>query len=75
MTTTDFTRFLDDELGLEFSEADLAVDFDHLGAWDSVYLLRLIGALERATGRPLPVEDLLGVRTLDGIRELAAASR
>lgn len=75
MTTTDFARLLDDELGLAFSESDLGVDFDHLGDWDSVYLLRLVSALERATGRPLPVEDLLSVRTLDEIRELTAAGR
>jgi acyl carrier protein len=73
MTTTDFTRLLDDELGLDFSDADLTVDLDRLGEWDSVYLLRLIGALERATGQPLPVEDLLTARTLDAIRELTAS--
>jgi acyl carrier protein len=75
MTATDFTRLLDDELGLNFSDADLAMDLDNLGQWDSVYLLRLIGALERATGRPLPIEDLLGARTLDAIRELTDRSR
>jgi acyl carrier protein len=75
LTTTDFTRLLDAELGLEVSEADLEVDFDNLGEWDSVYLLRLIGALERATGKPLPVEELLQVRTLGAIRELAVSGR
>lgn len=75
LTTTDFTRLLDEELGLELTEADLGVDFDNLGEWDSVYLLRLIGALERATGRPLPVEELLQARTLGAIRELAVSTQ
>jgi acyl carrier protein len=75
LTASDFTRLLDEELGLEFTEADLGVDFDDLGEWDSVYLLRLIGALERATGQPLPVGDLLHARTLDAIRELTGDAR
>jgi acyl carrier protein len=75
LTTTDFTRLLDDELGLEFTEADLDVDFDDLGEWDSVYLLRLVGVLERATGRGLPVAELLHARTLGAIRALADGAR
>jgi acyl carrier protein len=73
MTRNDFLALLDDELGLNFEVADLDRDVDELAGWDSVYLWRLLNALETRTGRPLPFDVLLQTRTLDGLRRLAVS--
>ncbi|MGC4807721.1 acyl carrier protein [Micromonospora sp. DT233] len=72
ITQAEFLDLLDDELGLDYTPADLDRDVDELPRWDSVYLWRLLTALEARTGRPLPFDRLLTTRTLDGLRKLAA---
>lgn len=71
ITQAEFLVLLDDELGLDYTPADLDRDVDELPGWDSVYLWRLLTVLEARTGRPLPFDELLTTRTLDGLRKLA----
>jgi acyl carrier protein len=71
VTTQDFVRLLRDELGLDLEEADLDADFDQLPDWDSLHLLKLVTALEKASGRSVPVGRLLEARTLRAIHEMA----
>ncbi|MET0233304.1 MAG: phosphopantetheine-binding protein [Kibdelosporangium sp.] len=71
LTETEFVHLLDDELGLPIGPADLGRDIAEVAGWDSVYLLRLLGVLESRVGRPLPLPELLEIRTLRGIHRLA----
>ncbi|MFC4147276.1 acyl carrier protein [Micromonospora mangrovi] len=73
ITQAEFLVLLDDELGLDYAPADLDRDVDELPGWDSVYLWRLLTVLETRTGRPLPFDELLTTRTLEGLRRLAVA--
>ncbi|GGY05468.1 acyl carrier protein [Streptomyces hiroshimensis] len=66
-----YTRLLRDEIGLDVPADRLASDFDELPAWDSLYLLKLVTALELATGRRLAVDKLLQTRSLQEIHTLA----
>jgi acyl carrier protein len=71
ITESEFLSLLDLELGLPVGPADLGRDVSEVAGWDSVHLLRLLSVLESRVGRPLPLAELLAVRTLEGIRELA----
>lgn len=64
----DFILLLQDELGLDVGLPDLDRSLDEIGGWDSVHLLRLVGSLERATGRRVPVVELLQATTFREIR-------
>ncbi|MEU6227059.1 acyl carrier protein [Streptomyces sp. NPDC047042] len=67
----DFLSLLRDELGLQLDESSLGTDFDALPDWDSLHLLKLVTSLERATGRRIAVGQLLEVRSLREVYELA----
>ncbi|MFI6345322.1 phosphopantetheine-binding protein [Streptomyces sp. NPDC050560] len=69
----DFTRIVRDELGMPFTDDQIGKDFDELPEWDSLYLLKLVTALEAATGRPAPVGRVLEARSLREIYDLAVA--
>ncbi|MFI1735863.1 acyl carrier protein [Streptomyces acidicola] len=71
-TIDDFVRLVRDELGMPLEEHQVSVDLDQLPEWDSLYLLKLVTALEQATGRSLPVGKLLEARSLAEIHQLAA---
>jgi acyl carrier protein len=71
-TIDDFVRLVRDELGMPLEEYQVSADLDQLPAWDSLYLLKLVTALEQATGRSLPVGRLLEARSLGEIYQLAA---
>ncbi|MFJ9590928.1 acyl carrier protein [Streptomyces acidicola] len=73
-TIDDFVRLVRDELGMPLEEHQVSVDLDQLPEWDSLYLLKLVTALEQATGRSLPVGKLLEARSLAEIHRLAAAA-
>ncbi|MFC4506755.1 MULTISPECIES: acyl carrier protein [Streptomyces] len=73
-TIDDFVRLVRDELGMPLEEYQVTSDLDQLPEWDSLYLLKLVTALEGATGRPLPVGRLLEARSLDEIYRLAAGT-
>lgn len=71
-TIDDFVRLVRDELGMPLEEYQVSADLDQLPEWDSLYLLKLVTALEQATGRSLPVGRLLEARSLAEIHQLAA---
>lgn len=74
--TLDVERFLvllRDETGLEVSAADLDTPFDDLPGWDSVMLLKVLGAAERATGRKAPMLAVLEATDLRGVHAALAA--
>ncbi|MGH3416991.1 MAG: acyl carrier protein [Actinocrinis sp.] len=70
MSTLTEERFLEivrDELDLPLLENDLENDFDQVVAWDSLYLLRLVAAVEDETGNRVPVGRLFSKRSLRDI--------
>jgi hypothetical protein len=70
-TLGDYIRLVNDEIGMPLAPGQVASDFDDLPDWDSVYLLKLVTALELATSRKVPVVKLLEARSLKEIYELA----
>jgi acyl carrier protein len=73
-TIDEFVALLTDEVGVPVTEADLDAVFDHVPGWDSVHLLTLVMALERRTGRTMPMAELLEAPSLGHIFRLAVAS-
>ncbi|GAA2396650.1 MULTISPECIES: phosphopantetheine-binding protein [Streptomyces] len=67
----DFVRLVRDEIGMPLEPEQVAADFDELPDWDSLYLLKLVTALELATGHKVPVGKVLEARSLKGIYDLA----
>ncbi|MET8542857.1 acyl carrier protein [Kitasatospora sp. NPDC004799] len=70
-TVDEFARLVREELGIPLADEDIAADLDRIPEWDSLYLLKLVTALERSTGRPLPVGRVLEARSLEEIYRLA----
>ncbi len=68
----EFGRLVRDETGLPLPDgtAHLDTDFDELPEWDSLYLLKLVTALEQALSRPVPVSRVLEARSLRQIYDL-----
>lgn len=66
-----FLRMLRDELGMDLAEEDLFTGLDRLAVWDSMYLLRLITAMEEDSGRRIEVRRILEAGCLDEIRAWA----
>ncbi|SEK58815.1 acyl carrier protein [Streptacidiphilus jiangxiensis] len=73
-TPEDYLALLREATGLDLDEASVHRDFDALAGWDSLHLLKLVSSLERATGRRVPVGQVLQARTLDEIRAIATAA-
>ncbi|MDB1089347.1 acyl carrier protein [Streptomyces sp. ACA25] len=67
LDTGRFLGLLRDELGLGYSESDLDTAFDDLPGWDSVLLLKLLGAAEQLTGRAAPMIDVLEAADLRAV--------
>ncbi|MFF8863329.1 MULTISPECIES: acyl carrier protein [unclassified Streptomyces] len=67
----DFADTVRDELGLPLTDEQIGADFDEVPEWDSLHLLKLVTAVEQATGRPVPVGRVLEARSLKEIYELA----
>jgi acyl carrier protein len=70
-TIDDFITLVQDEIGLPVTTKDAERDLDQLSGWDSVYLLALLNALERTTGRSIPLPDVLEATSLEEIYALA----
>ena len=66
-TVDDFVALVRDELGLPVQTADLDRSLDTVAGWDSVHLLTLCSALERATGRRISLPDVLEADSLAGV--------
>ncbi|MCX4748919.1 phosphopantetheine-binding protein [Kitasatospora sp. NBC_01287] len=67
ITETDFIRIVRDELALPLNGNDLDGDLDGVVSWDSLHMLRLVSAVERETGKRVPVGRLLADRSLRAI--------
>jgi acyl carrier protein len=67
----DLVDMVRDELGIPVTSDDLSRDFDQLAGWDSVYLLHLAMLLERETGRPVSLPELLEARSLEAVYTVA----
>ncbi|KNB50934.1 acyl carrier protein [Streptomyces caatingaensis] len=72
MTEEEFASLLRDELAIPVTVDDFDADLDTLTQWSSLYLIRLVVAVEQATGRRLSVDKLLTERSLRGLYALAA---
>ncbi len=70
-TIDEFACLVREELGIPLADEDLAADLDRLPEWDSLYMLKLVTAIERSTGRKLVVGRVLEARSLNAIYELA----
>jgi acyl carrier protein len=73
-TDEEFVDLLRDATGLELEVTALDADFDTLPAWDSLHLLKVVSALERATGARVPVGRVLEARSLREIRRVAVGA-
>jgi acyl carrier protein len=69
----DLETLINTELGLPLTVEDAALPFDALPGWDSLHLLWLLSALERATARSLSLPDLLAAGSIEEIYRLATA--
>jgi len=74
MSEDDFIRLIRDELALPLGGKDLESDLDHVVSWDSLHVLRLVTAVERETGRRIPIGRLLEDRSLRAIYARVAAA-
>jgi acyl carrier protein len=70
----DFIELVRRETGLDLTEDHAGLDLDQVPGWDSVYLLSLVVALERCTGRRLSMPDVLEARSLRDLCALAATA-
>lgn len=70
-TIDDFVTLLNDEIGLQVTAAEAELKLDQVPNWDSLHLLSLLSALERATGRPVSMPDVLEASSLKEIYLLA----
>lgn len=68
MNENEFHAVVIDQTGLDIQVADLSMPLDEVSGWDSVYLLKLITALEQQTGRAMPISAMLEATSLDAIR-------
>jgi acyl carrier protein len=74
MTTLDsFVDLVRDQLGLAVTIDNVGADWDQLTGWDSVHLLALLTVLERETGKPLSLPDVLATNSLADVYLLAVA--
>ena len=74
MTIDDFVALIGAELGLSVTEEDLGRGLDEISGWDSILLLALLTALERDTGRAVPLAEVLEAPSLGRIYALATGT-
>ncbi len=60
----EFVDIIRVELGLPLNTADAELDLDQVPGWDSVYLLTLLTVLEKRTGAPVSLPDVLAATSL-----------
>lgn len=73
MNPAEFHELVVDETSLAIEVDDLSTPLDELPGWDSVYMLKLITAIEQRTGTTVSVSALLDARSLDDVRQAVAA--
>ncbi|MET8044702.1 acyl carrier protein [Micromonospora sp. NPDC005215] len=67
----DLVTLIRDEIGLPIDAGDAGRSFDEVPGWDSVHMLWLASALERATGRSISLVNLLEAQSLTDVYALA----
>jgi acyl carrier protein len=75
ISRTDFISLIRDELKLPLADPDLESDFGQQLSWRSIHVVRLAVALEKRTGRKIPIADLFDESTPAGIYDLLTARR
>ncbi|CAM5644614.1 acyl carrier protein [Streptomyces atroolivaceus] len=68
----DFLSLVHSETGLSLTPSTVGADFDELPGWDSLLLLTLLTAIERETGRRVPMAQVLESTSLRDIYALTA---
>jgi acyl carrier protein len=63
----DFLGIVRDQLGLQVTGDDASRGLEEIPGWDSVHLLWLLTALERETGHPVSMPELLEASSLEQI--------
>jgi len=71
-TIDDFLTLVTEELGLPVTAEAADRHFDSLAGWDSLYLLTLLAALERRTGRQVSLPEMLKATRLRDIYDIYA---
>jgi hypothetical protein len=66
----EFLALVHDEIGLPLTAGDADLSFDQLPDWDSMHLLALLQAVERSTGRPVSLPDVLTAGSLHDVYEV-----
>jgi acyl carrier protein len=64
-----YAELIRDELGISVSPDELDQHLDELESWDSLYLLRLVTAIEGATGERVSIPDVLRATSLREVFE------
>lgn len=73
LTRDRFVELVRTESGLEITELSLSTPFDAVAGWDSLYLLKVITAVEAETGTPVSVVRAMQGTCLDDIYRVATA--
>ncbi|MFJ9885517.1 acyl carrier protein [Streptomyces sp. NPDC091287] len=68
----DFLSLVHREVGLSLTPETVGASFDELPGWDSLNLLTLLTAIERETGRRIPMTQVLESTSLGDIYALTA---
>jgi acyl carrier protein len=74
MSIDEFLEVVGKECGLHLAQDDLQTDFDQLAGWDSLHLLKLLSALEAATGRIFTATRFLEARSLADLHAQVGAT-
>lgn len=73
-TIDDFMLLVEEELGLPVTAEEAGRHFDELAGWDSLHMLALLAAVERRTGRRVPLPEMLEATTLRDVYALAVGT-
>jgi acyl carrier protein len=68
-----YADLIRDELGITLSPDELDHHLDELESWDSLYLLRLVTAIEAATGERVSIANVLRATSLREVFEAVSA--
>ena len=74
LTIDDFLVLIRDEIGLAVGPEQAELPLDQVAGWDSLHLLSLLSAVERTTGRPISLPDVLEAGSLHEIHEAVTRS-
>ena len=73
MTEERFVELVRAESGLDITQSGLSTPFDGIAGWYSLYLLKVITAVEGETGRPVSVVRAMESTSLQDIYQVATA--